>query len=91
MYIESTDFQEVADKGYRRLTPSQSVGLRYTGLVLEFTELRKNSLVIIPDALVEQSVKDAKVFSAYQFERIGFFSVDPDTNSERVSIILSNE
>ncbi|VDP80785.1 unnamed protein product [Schistosoma mattheei] len=43
----------------------------------------QNSLVIIPGALIEQSVKNAEVYTAYQFERIGFFSVDPDTNSER--------
>ncbi|CAH8470746.1 unnamed protein product [Schistosoma mattheei] len=45
--------------------------------------INKNSLVIIPGALIEQSVKNAEVYTAYQFERIGFFSVDPDTNSER--------
>ncbi|CAH8472995.1 unnamed protein product [Schistosoma guineensis] len=146
LYIENTDFQEVAEKGYRRLTPNQPVGLRYTGLVLEFSDLKKdsdgkishlfvkaqkvedstkpkafihwvsnplqfearlydrlftvkepesekngflsvinkNSLVIIPGALIEQSVKNAEVYTAYQFERIGFFSVDPDTNSERM-------
>ncbi|CAH8481387.1 unnamed protein product [Schistosoma haematobium] len=43
LYIENTDFQEVAEKGYRRLTPNQPVGLRYTGLVLEFSDLKKDS------------------------------------------------
>nr|AAK97376.1 glutaminyl-tRNA synthetase [Schistosoma mansoni] len=146
LYIESSDFQEVAEKGYRRLTPNQPVGLRYAGLVIEFFDLKKdsngkishlfvkaqkvedstkpkafihwvsnplhfearlydrlftvkepenekngflsvinkNSLVVIPDALIEQSVKNAEVYTAYQFERIGFFSVDPDTNSKHM-------
>ncbi|CAH8448661.1 unnamed protein product [Schistosoma rodhaini] len=41
LYIESSDFQEVAEKGYRRLTPNQPVGLRYAGLVIEFSDLKK--------------------------------------------------
>lgn len=43
LYIELDDFKEVGDKGYRRLTPNQSVGLRYASLVLEFLKLEKVS------------------------------------------------
>lgn len=35
IYIEATDFKEEPEKGYRRLTPSQSVGLRHAGYVLK--------------------------------------------------------
>lgn len=35
LYIESTDFKEMPEKGYRRLTPAQTVGLRHAGLVLK--------------------------------------------------------
>ncbi|CAB4055874.1 QARS [Lepeophtheirus salmonis] len=36
IYIEISDFNEVPEKGYRRLCPGQSVGLRYAGIVLNF-------------------------------------------------------
>ncbi|CAH2979762.1 unnamed protein product [Chilo suppressalis] len=36
LYIESTDFKESPGKGYRRLTPTQSVGLRHAGYVLKW-------------------------------------------------------
>lgn len=35
LYIEDNDFKEQPEKGYRRLTPNQSVGLRHAGYVLK--------------------------------------------------------
>lgn len=35
IYIESTDFKETMEKGYRRLSTNQSVGLRHAGYVLK--------------------------------------------------------
>lgn len=35
IYIEATDFKEEMEKGYRRLTPTQSVGLRHAGYVIK--------------------------------------------------------
>ena len=35
-------------------------------------------------AMVEPSLQDAKPLSAYQFERLGYFCVDPDSDSERL-------
>ena len=46
---------------------------------------QKDSLTVIPDALVEQTVKQATVYDKFQFERIGFFSVDPDSSKDKVS------
>lgn len=51
LYIENTDFQEVAEKGYRRLTPNQPVGLRYTGLVLEFSDLKKVNYTVLDSSM----------------------------------------
>lgn len=34
LYIEASDFKEVPEAGYRRLTPTQTVGLRHAGYVL---------------------------------------------------------
>ncbi|XP_071495236.1 glutamine--tRNA ligase-like [Diadema antillarum] len=149
VYIERDDFQQKAEKGYRRLTPAQPVGLKYTGKVLsvesvltdnkgQVTELKaritpleettkpkafihwvsdplecevriyerlfkhknpedpeevpggfitdcnKNSLTVIPCALVDQSVSGAKVFDKFQFERIGYFSVDTDASDKKL-------
>lgn len=44
----------------------------------------QDSLTVIPDALVEHTVKQAAVYDKFQFERIGFFSVDPDSSKQRV-------
>lgn len=144
IYIDSTDFQEEADKNYKRLTLKQSVGLKYAGVVLNVTKIVKNDdgstihLLVnqepisetnkpkafiqwvaqpsiatvnlyerlfqhknpedvneVPDGFLSDinynSKKEVfayidkylekivKPFDKYQFERIGFFSVDPDT------------
>ena len=41
--------------------------------------LNLNSLEAIPACYVEPSLKDAAVGSIYQFERNGYFCVDPDS------------
>ncbi|CAH0546360.1 unnamed protein product [Brassicogethes aeneus] len=151
IYIERADFTEVGDKGYRRLTSTQSVGLRHAGFILETVKVIKNpqnevteivckcievdkapakpkafihwisepmkvtirsyaplfkhknpedtnevpggfltdcnmdSLTII-NAFADVSLKTAKVYDKFQFERIGFFSVDPDTTANSLII-----
>lgn len=35
IYIEGSDFKEEPEKGYRRLTQTQSVGLRHAGYVIK--------------------------------------------------------
>jgi glutaminyl-tRNA synthetase len=146
IYIEKSDFQQDPEKGYRRLSLSQTVGLRHAGLVIHVVEVIKNShgetveLVCrcetsetankpqayiqwvsdpisvqvrlygrlfnhknpedvneVPDGFLSDCNQDslkvlnayadtsllvAKPFEKYQFERIGFFSVDPDSNDE---------
>ncbi|MGA2744802.1 MAG: glutamine--tRNA ligase/YqeY domain fusion protein [Candidatus Sulfotelmatobacter sp.] len=41
--------------------------------------LNPNSLEIIPDAKVEPSLSNAAAGTRYQFERLGYFCVDPDS------------
>lgn len=147
VYIERSDFLIKDQKGFRRLSPSQPVGLRYTGLVITLKQIIKEGdvikklivtgepvspvnkpkafihwvsnplqvtirlyenlfkhknpedLALVPGGylsdLVENSFKEitafadrhlqtCKVYDKYQFERVGFFSVDPDTNHTRV-------
>ncbi|PSN34384.1 putative glutamine--tRNA ligase [Blattella germanica] len=43
LYIERSDFREVGEKGYRRLTPDQPVGLRHAGLVIALSKVIKDS------------------------------------------------
>ncbi|XP_070559833.1 glutamine--tRNA ligase-like [Ptychodera flava] len=48
------------------------------------TDINQDTLTVIYDALVDQSVKGAKVYDKYQFERIGYFSIDPDSTSDHL-------
>lgn len=148
LYIEATDFQEIAEKGYRRLTPNQSVGLRHAGYVLKVSKVIKSSDGSIQElectaepsdaadkpkafihwvsnpisvevrlyellfkhknpedpsevpggfitdcradslrvarAAADASLRGARVYDKFQFERIGFFSVDPDSGDKLV-------
>ena len=46
----------------------------------DFTaNLNPNSLEVIANAKLEPSLKDASVGARYQFERLGYFCVDPDS------------
>jgi glutaminyl-tRNA synthetase len=44
--------------------------------------LNPNSLDIISNAKLEPSLRGAKAGNRYQFERLGYFAVDPDSTSE---------
>ena len=39
IYIERADFKEKGEKGYRRLTMDQEVGLKHAGMVLKATKV----------------------------------------------------
>jgi glutaminyl-tRNA synthetase len=46
----------------------------------DFTaNLNPNSLEVIPDAKLEPALRDVKPGGLYQFERLGYFAVDPDS------------
>ncbi len=50
----------------------------------DFTsQLNPNSLVIPPKAIAEPSVATAASGTKYQFERVGYFTVDPDSTPEK--------
>lgn len=148
IYIESSDFMEIGNKGFRRLTKEQSVGLRYTGLVLTVSDIVKktdgtvseivcscvdvnstekpkafihwvsepvsveinlyeplfkhknpedpnevpggflsdcnlNSHKVVT-AFADVSIQGAKVYDKFQFERVGFFSVDSDSTAKKL-------
>ncbi|CAG4940858.1 unnamed protein product [Colias eurytheme] len=148
LYIEASDFKEQPEKGYRRLTPNQSVGLRHAGYIIKVSKIIKddsgkvievectaestesaekpkafihwvsqpisvevrlyeplfkhknpedpaevpggflsdcrNDTLSVVRAFSDASLKGAKVYDKFQFERIGYFSVDPDTDSSNI-------
>uniref|UniRef100_A0A4W5LJB8 Glutamine--tRNA ligase n=1 Tax=Hucho hucho TaxID=62062 RepID=A0A4W5LJB8_9TELE len=150
IFIEQSDFREVMEKGYKRLTPDQPVGLRHAGYVVSvqkvikdaqgrvvelevhccssheaaekpkafihwvsepqkceirlyerlflhknpedpsevpggfLSDINPNSLQVIDSALVDISVSKAKVFDKFQFERVGYFALDPDSTADKL-------
>jgi len=50
----------------------------------DFTELLNPESLKIITAYVEPSLKDAKALQNFQFQRIGYFNVDPDSTSEKL-------
>jgi glutaminyl-tRNA synthetase len=49
------------------------------------SDCNKNSLEIM-QSYGDVSLRNACVYRKFQFERIGFFSVDPDSTHEKVSL-----
>ncbi|XP_070165578.1 probable glutamine--tRNA ligase [Polyergus mexicanus] len=149
LYIEASDFKEIEEKSFRRLTPKQPVGLKHTGMVVTFENIEKDASGNIINITVRQDPvsennkpkafihwvsnpvlasvrlyerlfkhknpedtnevpngflsdinptskkevvaymddslsKTAKVYDKFQFERIGFFSVDLDTKPRKL-------
>jgi glutaminyl-tRNA synthetase len=51
----------------------------------DFTaNLNPNSLEIVPQVKLEPSLRSAKAGDRFQFERLGYFCVDPDSTSEKL-------
>ncbi len=46
--------------------------------------LNPHSLEILPDGMVEASLAEARPGSRYQFERTGYFCLDPDSSQDRL-------
>lgn len=155
VYIERSDFREEDERGFRRLTPNQPVGLRHAGYVVSvkniirdnagkvievecdatsveqiekkpkafihwvstplqvevrlyerlfnhpnpedpvkvpggfISDCNLDSLRVIKNALIENSnlIIKGKVYDKFQFERTGYFSIDPESTS---SLIVFN-
>lgn len=54
VYIEASDFKESDEKGFRRLTPNQSVGLKHAGVVITLQSVEKDSTGRITNLIVKQ-------------------------------------
>uniref|UniRef100_A0A1B6C6I6 glutamine--tRNA ligase n=1 Tax=Clastoptera arizonana TaxID=38151 RepID=A0A1B6C6I6_9HEMI len=148
VFIDSSDFKESFEKGYRRLSLKQTVGLKHAGLVIKVEEVIKDSNGTINEikasaepvseankpkafiqwvsnpieikvrlydrlfkhknpedpeavpggflsdvnkdslkeetALADKSLSSVTSFESFQFERIGFFTVDPDSTPKKL-------
>ena len=52
---------------------------------IDFKEfMNHDSLQIMPKCFIEPFVKDAKSLDHFQFERLGYFNVDPDSTPEKL-------
>ncbi len=52
---------------------------------IDFKEfLNRDSLQVLSKCYVEPFVKDAKALDHFQFERLGYFNVDPDSTAEKL-------
>ena len=52
------------------------------------SDINKDALKVIKNAMIDSSVRNAKVFDKFQFERIGYFSLDPDSTDDMVCVKL---
>ena len=46
--------------------------------------LNPDSLQILPDCFVEEELKTAQPYDHFQFQRIGYFNVDPDSKTGKL-------
>src|SRR5208283_2767422 len=46
--------------------------------------LNPHSLEVLTGCKLEPSLKDAAAYAGYQFERLGYFSVDPDSSPAKL-------
>ena len=47
------------------------------------SDINPHSLSIV-EAVADKSINGAKVYDKFQFERVGYFSVDPDATKDKV-------
>jgi glutaminyl-tRNA synthetase len=50
-------------------------------------DVNRDSLRIISDALVDSRLADAKVEEKFQFQRVGYFCVDPDSEKDKKLVL----
>lgn len=52
-------------------------------------DINPDSLTVIPEAYVDPRLADAKVEDKFQFQRVGYFCVDPDTTDAKLVFNLT--
>ena len=84
-WVDGSDSKKIEVRLYERLfkhkNPEDSTVVPDGFL----SDVDENSLNVVEDAVADNYLsKTAKVWNKYQFERIGFFSVDPDTTKSNL-------
>ena len=51
--------------------------------------LNPDSLTILPECFIEPEIRNAKPFDRIQFERIGYFCIDPDSDPSHNKLIIN--
>jgi glutaminyl-tRNA synthetase len=54
------------------------------------SDINPHSLSVV-EAAADKSMSGAKVYDKFQFERVGYFSVDPDSTKDKVNYLLYSE
>jgi len=79
-WVSAAHALEVEVRLYDRLFTSENPGAAEDYR----TDLNPGSLEVLTHCKIEPSVADAAAGTRYQFERVGYFSVDPDSNAGRL-------
>ncbi|ETN81799.1 hypothetical protein NECAME_02089 [Necator americanus] len=56
---------------------------------LDAAPAKRDSLTVLYNVLIDKSITNSKVYDRYQFERVGYFSVDPDTVPGKVMSVAA--
>ena len=75
-WVSSKESQKISVRLYDRLFMNESPGSNPEGDFMQ--DLNPNSLTTV-EAFAEPSIKDSKAGERFQFQRKGYFIVDPDT------------
>jgi len=81
-WVSSTDAIDAEVRLYDRLfmveSPSEEVDKDFREL------LNPDSLKVVTGCKIEPFIKGAKALDSFQFQRLGYFNVDPDSNSDKL-------
>ncbi len=81
-WVSSIDSIEAEVRLYDRLFTDENPAMVKDKSLAEM--INPDSLKVIKDARVEPFLKGAKLGEPYQFQRIGYFALDPDTTDEKL-------
>ncbi len=81
-WVSATDSLEAEVRLYDRLfTDEDPAGVKDKSLA---ELINPDSLKVVKNARIEPFLAEAKVGEPYQFQRVGYFALDPDTTAERL-------
>ena len=81
-WVSATENVEAEVRMYDRLFSDETPDGHKDVDFKEF--MNHDSLQVLPKCYIEPFVKDAKALDHFQFERLGYFNIDPDSSSEKL-------